>query len=61
MGQEYSRNCMLKRNRYLVEHSTILLAVYNGLSDLNKKNCTDIIGLSISSKETSVDGFDTLL
>ena len=30
MGQEYSRNCMLKRNRYLVDHSSILLAVYNG-------------------------------
>ena len=30
VGQEYSRNCMLKRNRYLVDHSSILLAVYNG-------------------------------
>ena len=30
VGQEYNRDCMLKRNRYLVEHSTILLAVYNG-------------------------------
>lgn len=30
VGQEYSQDCMLKRNRYLVEHSTILLAVYNG-------------------------------
>ena len=29
VGQEYSRNCMLKRNRYLVDHSSILLAVYN--------------------------------
>ncbi len=28
--QEYSRDCMLKRNHYLVDHSTILLAVYNG-------------------------------
>lgn len=28
--QKYSRGCMLKRNRYLVEHSTILLAFYNG-------------------------------
>ena len=31
VGQEYSRNCMLKRNRYLVDHSSILLAVYNGI------------------------------
>ena len=30
MGQEYSKDCMLKRNRYLVEHSSFLLAVYNG-------------------------------
>ena len=28
--QEYSKDCMLKRNRYLVEHSSFLLAVYNG-------------------------------
>lgn len=30
VGQEYNRDCMLKRNRYLVNHSSILLAVYNG-------------------------------
>ena len=30
VGQEYSRECMLKRNRYLVDHSSILLAVYTG-------------------------------
>ena len=30
VGQEYSRDCMLERNRYLVDHSSILLAVYNG-------------------------------
>lgn len=28
--QEYSRGCMLKRNRYMVEHSSVMLAVYNG-------------------------------
>lgn len=28
--QGYSRDCMLKRNRYLVDHSSFLLAVYNG-------------------------------
>lgn len=28
--QEYSQGCMLKRNRYLVDHSSFLLAVYNG-------------------------------
>ena len=28
--QEYSRDCMLERNQWLVEHSSILLAVYNG-------------------------------
>lgn len=28
--QEYNRDCMLERNRWLVEHSSILLAVYNG-------------------------------
>ena len=30
VGQEYNRDCMLKRNRYLVDHSSFLLAVYNG-------------------------------
>ena len=30
VGQEYSQDCMLERNRYLVDHSSILLAVYNG-------------------------------
>lgn len=30
VGQEYSRDCMLKRNRYLVDYSSFLLAVYNG-------------------------------
>ena len=28
--QEYSRGCMLKRNLYMVDHSSVLLAVYNG-------------------------------
>ena len=30
VGQKYSRDCMLERNRYLVDHSSILLAVCNG-------------------------------
>lgn len=30
VGQEYSRDCMLERNRHLVDHSSFLLAVYNG-------------------------------
>lgn len=30
VGQEYSRDCMMERNRYLVDHSSFLLAVYNG-------------------------------
>ena len=30
VGQEYGKDCMLRRNRYLVDHSSILLAVYNG-------------------------------
>lgn len=30
VGQEYNRDCMLERNRYLVDHPSILLAVYNG-------------------------------
>lgn len=30
VGRKYSRNCMLKRNRYLVDHCSVLLAVYNG-------------------------------
>lgn len=30
VSREYSKDCMLKRNRYLVDHATCLLAVYNG-------------------------------
>ena len=29
VSQEYSKGCMLKRNRYLVDHAACLLAVYN--------------------------------
>lgn len=31
VGKAYSRGCMLERNRYLVDHSSILLAVYYGI------------------------------
>ncbi|MDE7243088.1 MAG: DUF1273 domain-containing protein [Oscillospiraceae bacterium] len=30
VSREYSKGCMLKRNRYLVDHVACLLAVYNG-------------------------------
>ncbi len=30
VGQEYSRDCMLERNRWLVDRASILLAVYDG-------------------------------
>ena len=30
VGRQYTSTCMLRRNRYLVEHSSLLLAVYNG-------------------------------
>ncbi len=30
VSRAYSKNCMLKRNRYLVDHAACLLAVYNG-------------------------------
>jgi len=30
VGREYSKDCMLERNRYLVDHAAGLLAVYNG-------------------------------
>lgn len=30
VNQEYSPKCMMERNRYLVDRSSILLAVYNG-------------------------------
>ena len=29
-GHEYTKKCMLDRNRYMVDHAGILLAVYNG-------------------------------
>jgi len=30
VNREYSKDCMLKRNRYLVDHAACLLAIYNG-------------------------------
>ena len=30
ISREYTRNCMFRRNRYLVDSSSILLAVYDG-------------------------------
>ena len=30
VGQEYSRGCMLERNRYMVDRSVRLIAVYDG-------------------------------
>lgn len=30
VSRAYCRDCMLKRNRYLVDHAACLLAVYNG-------------------------------
>ncbi|MDE7245343.1 MAG: DUF1273 domain-containing protein, partial [Oscillospiraceae bacterium] len=30
VGRECSKNCMLKRNRYLIDHAACLLAIYNG-------------------------------
>lgn len=30
VSKEYTPDCMLNRNRYMVDHSSILLAVYNG-------------------------------
>ena len=31
VSREYAPDCMLRRNRYLVDHASILLAVYNGV------------------------------
>lgn len=30
VSRAYNKSCMLRRNRYLVDHTTCLLAVYNG-------------------------------
>ena len=30
VGREYTSDCMLKRNRYLVDHASVLLAIYDG-------------------------------
>ena len=31
VGRNYTADCMLNRNRYMVDHASILLAVYNGV------------------------------
>ena len=30
VGSEYTRNCNLRRNRYMVDNSSVLIAVYDG-------------------------------
>lgn len=30
VNRDYHKNCMLERNRFMVEHASVLLAVYNG-------------------------------
>ena len=30
VSHEYTRSCMLKRNKYMVDNSSVLLAVYDG-------------------------------
>jgi len=30
VSRDYHKNCMLNRNRFMVEHASTLLAVYNG-------------------------------
>ena len=30
--EQYTRGCMLRRNRYMVDHSALLIAVYDGVS-----------------------------
>jgi len=30
VSRAYHKNCMLDRNRFLVDHAAVLLAVYNG-------------------------------
>jgi len=32
VGREYSRSCMHRRNKYMVDNSSVLLAVYDGKS-----------------------------
>ena len=31
VSRDYHKNCMLERNHFLVDHTTILLAIYNGV------------------------------
>jgi uncharacterized phage-like protein YoqJ len=31
VSREYSHDCMLKRNRYMVDHSSVLIAVFDGV------------------------------
>ena len=31
VSRDYHKNCMLERNRFMVEHASALLAVYNGV------------------------------
>ena len=31
LQHHYDKGCMLRRNRYLVDHSSMLIAVYDGM------------------------------
>ena len=36
MQEEYSPGCMQRRNRYLVDHAALLIAVHDGLPGTQK-------------------------
>lgn len=68
VGQEYSRDCMLERNRYLVDHSSVLLAVYNGTRRSGTgatircalKEKREVIIINPVSRNISLQGFSDI-
>ena len=42
LQENYSPHCMQRRNRYMVDHAGLLIAVFDGQSGARPVNCLDI-------------------
>ena len=43
VSKNYTSDCMLRRNRYMVDQSSVLIAVYNGTANPRSGTCSTIL------------------
>lgn len=55
--RHYTKGCMLRRNRYMVDHSSLLLAAYDGTAGGTMYTVTYAIKQGISIRGLEVNGF----